>query len=72
MREEMTRCIACGGILLDDDDVYSDAGGGFIHAKCCGADPESYTDADGKPLKPGDPIPKPWKWGDGPLLGSEG
>lgn len=57
------RCIACTAILIDDDEVLFDAEGGFIHAKCCGPEPESYVGAEGEPLKRGDPIPKPFKWG---------
>lgn len=59
----MERCIACNGILLDDDMVYADADGGTIHAKCCGPERESYTGEDGGPLKPGEPIPEPWRYG---------
>jgi hypothetical protein len=56
------RCIACGGLFIDGDEVYNDVDGGFIHAKCCGPEPESYRGDDGEPLKAGDPIPKPWIW----------
>lgn len=59
----LDRCIACDKILDDEDDVFNDVGGGFIHAACCGPERESYVNADGDPLKDGDPIPKPWKWG---------
>lgn len=61
--ETMERCIACGGVLLDDDLVHFDFDGGYIHAKCCGPEPESYH-RDGEPLEPGDEIPKPFRWGD--------
>lgn len=61
--ETLERCLACGGLLLDDDEVFFDAGGGYIHARCCGPERESYH-VDGAPLKPGDPIPKPFRWGD--------
>lgn len=64
--EDVERCISCGGIILEDDDVYNDASGGIIHAKCCGPEPESYTGGEGDPLKPGDPIPQPWKWSERP------
>lgn len=55
-------CIACGRPLKAGDLVYSDASGGHIHADCCGPERESYTGADGEPLKRCEPIPKPWKW----------
>jgi hypothetical protein len=60
----MERCMACGALLLDEDEVYLDASGDIIHAKCCGPDPDSYTDEDGQPLQPGQPIPKPWIYGE--------
>jgi hypothetical protein len=66
MTGDIERCIACGGIVLDDDEVYDDAGGGIIHAKCCGPERECYVDLEtGEPLKDGAPIPKPWKYKSG-------
>jgi hypothetical protein len=59
----MERCISCGGVLLDEDDVYNDESGGCIHARCCGPERESYVHADGRPLQEGEPIPKPHKYG---------
>jgi len=59
----MERCIACAGLLLDDDEVYSDADGGTIHARCCDPERENYTGAGGGPLKAGEPIPKSWIYG---------
>ena len=60
----LDRCIACDKILDEDDLVYSDEGGGSIHASCCGPEPESYVNANGDPIKAGEPIPKPWRYGD--------
>jgi len=60
---ERETCIACDVPFVDGDLVYSDASGGMIHAACCGPERESYTNADGEPLKNGEPIPAPWKWG---------
>jgi hypothetical protein len=59
------RCIACDETLRDGQEVYEDAGGGFIHAACCGPERESYVGADGEPLKDGEPIPTPWRWSAG-------
>ena len=56
-------CIACAKTMVDGDRYYSDASGGFIHADCCGPERESYTGADGEPLKDGEPIPGPSIWG---------
>jgi hypothetical protein len=60
--DDTDRCIACDVELNDGDLVHHDASGGLIHAACCGPERESYTDADGGPLKEGDPIPLPWKY----------
>ena len=60
--EEADRCIACAEWFEEGERYYPDAGGGFIHADCCGPERESYTGADGGPLKPGEPIPKPLIW----------
>jgi hypothetical protein len=63
--EDVTRCIACDEIIQDGDLVYIENGeGGFIHAGCCGPERESYLDADGNPLKDGDPIPEPFPFGE--------
>lgn len=56
------RCIACDDLLIEGQDVYHDAGGGIIHAACCGPERESYTGPDGEPLGDGDRIPTPWRW----------
>lgn len=56
-------CIACDEPLKDGDRYYPDADGGSIHADCCG-ERESYTNADGDPLGPNDPIPEPLVWRD--------
>jgi hypothetical protein len=55
-------CIACNVALKDGDLVHHDASGGLIHAACCGPERESYTGADGDPLKEGEPIPQPWEY----------
>jgi len=60
--DDTDTCIACAVPLVDGDMVYSDAGGGCIHAACCGPERESYVGNDGKPLKDGEPIPAPWPW----------
>ena len=60
--DDLDRCIACDVPFVDGDDVLSDAGGGCIHSACCGPERESYVNDDGEPLKPGEPIPSPWKW----------
>lgn len=62
IRKDAERCIACGIAFNDGDEVYDDTDGGYIHARCSGSDPEGYVDANGAPLKPGDPLPRPWKW----------
>jgi hypothetical protein len=54
-------CIACDKLMTDGDAYYPDAGGGFIHASCCGPERESYT-LNGEPLGPNDPIPAPAVW----------
>lgn len=56
-------CIACRKSLVTGDRYYPDASGGFIHDDCCGPERESYTNADGEPLGPDDPIPEPAIWG---------
>lgn len=56
------RCIACDKPFIEGDLVYSDASGGTIHAACCGPEREGYTNTEGRPLNPGEPIPAPWKW----------
>ena len=53
-------CFACEHLIRDGDAVYEDVNEGLIHAACCGPEPESYTGADGEPLKPGAPILEPW------------
>jgi hypothetical protein len=59
--EEATRCVACEEVIVKGDLVYVETGeGAFIHADCCGDDPESFADSDGNPLKPNDPIPAPF------------
>lgn len=63
MCDEIERCIACGGILLDDDMVYDDYDGGTLHEKCCGPERECYVNLEtGEPIKEGEPIPKPLKY----------
>ncbi len=56
-------CIACEEPLEDGDPVYWDVNDtGHIHAACCGPERESYVNADGEPLKDGEPIPEPFAW----------
>lgn len=56
-------CIACDVPFEDGDLVYwcSDDTG-HLHEECCGPERESYVNADGNPLKDGEPIPKPFAW----------
>jgi len=51
------RCIACNLPFAGGELVLSEAGGGLIHAACCGPERESYTGKDGGPLGPDEPIP---------------
>jgi len=53
----MERCISCGGVLLDEDEVHNDIEGGVIHARCCDAD--GFRDQDGNPIQP----PAPYIYG---------
>lgn len=61
--DEVETCEACNIPFKDGDMVYwrSDDSG-HIHADCCGPERESYVNADGEPLKDGEPIPKPFAW----------
>lgn len=59
-------CIACDLAFQSDDMVLNELSGGFIHAACCGPEPESYYKNDGDPLEPGDTIPEPFRYGDLP------
>lgn len=56
-------CIACDRPIKPGDRYYPDESGGFIHADCCGGDPQSYT-RDGKPLQPCEVLPQPEIWSD--------
>lgn len=60
--EYVEACIACAVPFKDGDMVHSDESGGCIHAACCGPEPESYVDEDGRALRPIDDIPDPWMW----------
>lgn len=56
-------CIVCEEPLEDGDMVYWENNDtGHIHAACCGPERESYVNADGEPLKDGEPIPAPFAW----------
>ncbi len=55
-------CIACAVAFKDGDMVLNDASGGALHVGCCGPERESYTNADGDPLGPDDPIPTGYAW----------
>lgn len=58
------RCEICGVTFTPDDDCLTDINLGTVHAACCGPEPESYVDLEtGEPLKPGDPLPTPFKYG---------
>lgn len=56
------RCVACDDPFKAGELVLPDASGGTIHAACCGPERESYTNADGDPLGPNDPIPTGYPW----------
>ena len=49
---EVVCCMACAKQLVEGDRVYRELEGGFIHAECCGDDPESFFDEDGKSAEP--------------------
>lgn len=55
-------CMACLVPFQDGDLVLNDAGGGALHAACCGPERESYTNGNGDPLGPDDPIPTGYRW----------
>ena len=55
-------CLACLGVFRLGDLVLDDAGGGTLHAACCGPERESYTNSNGDPLGPDDPIPTGYRW----------
>lgn len=55
-------CIACDVAFKDGDRVLNDASGGALHAACCGPERESYTNGNGEPLGPDDPIPEGYIW----------
>lgn len=69
-----SRCIACAEVFQEGDEVFNEKDGGFIHAKCCGPEPEAYFVGDEqRPLFPGEVIPKPFRWTDEPSeFNSEG
>ena len=60
--EDKIECEACERPIMLGQLVYADASGGLIHAHCCGPERDSYTGKDGGPLKPGEPIPEPWRY----------
>ena len=55
-------CIACSAVLQQGDLVLFELDGGYIHAKCCGPERESYYGPDGGPIGPNDPLPTPFRW----------
>jgi hypothetical protein len=61
-QEEASRCIACDELLKVGELVLPDESGGLIHASCCGPERVSYTNGNGDPLGPDDPIPTGWAW----------
>jgi hypothetical protein len=58
-QDEPTICV-CGEPICDGDKVYTCESSGILHAACLGPEPECFISADGRPLKPSDPIPEPW------------
>lgn len=64
MTDDTEKCIACVKPFAADDMVLTDASGGLIHRDCCGPERESFTNAEGEPLGPDDPIPTGFRWGD--------
>lgn len=59
-------CITCVERFEAGEKYYPDVSGGFIHARCCGPEMESYVGKDGERLTPGDPIPEPMIWTEEP------
>lgn len=62
--DHMERCIACDEPFLPSDRYLTDESGGFVHRACCGPEREGFTNGDGEPLGPDDPIPEGAIWGD--------
>lgn len=60
--DDVETCIACEVAFKEGDRVLSDVSGGALHAACCGPERESYTNGDGGPLGPDDPIPEGYIW----------
>lgn len=61
--DEEELCTACDVPFEDGDLVYWNSDDtGHLHADCCGPERESYVNADGAPLKDGEPIPAPFAW----------
>lgn len=61
--DEEELCTACDVPFEDGDMVYWNSDDtGHLHADCCGPERESYVNADGAPLKDGEPIPEPFAW----------
>lgn len=57
------RCYACEKAFKVGDPYHPDVNGFYLHADCCGADPESFADENLEPLKSGQAAPKPLIWG---------
>lgn len=56
-------CFACEVAFKEGDLVLLEVNTGqCIHAACCGPEREGYVNADGEPLKDGEPIPTPFAW----------
>lgn len=62
MAADVERCIACDREIRPGELVLDDASGGVIHRACCGPERESFTGADGEPLKDDEPLPEGWPW----------
>lgn len=60
--DDLERCIACSKPMEPGDRWLPDVSGGPIHFDCCGPERESFVNADGEPLSPGDPLPTPMIW----------
>lgn len=61
--DEAELCTACDVPFEDGDMVYWNSDDtGHLHAGCCGPERECYVNADGEPLKDGEPIPAPFAW----------
>ncbi|MCJ2128340.1 hypothetical protein [Methylobacterium sp. E-045] len=55
-------CVYCGQPFHKGDLVLNEVEGGRGHITCMGPERDSYVDANGEPLKDGEPIPTGYPW----------